>query len=101
MSHTDHLTMIKYLRQLDGSVLENFVAETVRTLNYTRKDDQSDQENATIKYDDAVNRALYRKCVKQLKETAEPIIIYANYRKLFNRTLKKTYKEQVKKKRDY
>ncbi|CAF4283111.1 unnamed protein product, partial [Rotaria sordida] len=38
---------------------------------------------------------LYKISNKQLKNRLNPIIIYSNYRKSFNRTLERIYKEQI------
>ncbi|CAF5052043.1 unnamed protein product, partial [Rotaria sp. Silwood1] len=38
---------------------------------------------------------LYKISNKQLNNLLNPVIIYSNYRKLFNRTLERLYKEQI------
>jgi hypothetical protein len=86
--------MIKYLIKINSSLIENLVVDTVRTINYTIKNDQSDQENYIDRKTDQINQNLKRISMKQLNQI-EPIIYYSNYRKLFNKTLEKYYKEQV------
>jgi hypothetical protein len=87
--------MIKYLRQLNISLIENFVNETVRTINYKIENDQSDREDDFDRKIDQINVTLYERSLKQLANKPNPLIIYSNYRKLFNKTLEKVYKEQV------
>jgi hypothetical protein len=86
--------MIKYLTKINTSLIENLVLDTVRTINYTIENDPSDQENYIDRKIDEINPKLKTISLKQLHQR-EPIINYSNYRKLFNKTLEKYYKEQV------
>jgi hypothetical protein len=87
--------MIKYLRKTNVSLIENLVLETVRTQNYQIKTDQSDQDDYIERKFEQINQNLYDISLKQLTNPTNTIIIYSNYRKLFNRTLIRIYKEQV------
>jgi len=87
--------MIKYIRKLNRSLIENLVRDTVQTIDYKIENDQSDQDDYIDKKLDNINQNLYDINIKQLNNQLNPIIIYSNYRKLFNRTLAKVYKEQV------
>jgi len=95
LSNTNHLNMIKYLLKLNTSLIENLVRDTVQTNNYKIENDQSDHEDYIDQKIEKINRTLYRISFKQLNNQINPIIIYSNYRKLFNKTLEKYYKEQV------
>lgn len=87
--------MIKYLAKLNSSLIRNIVQESVRTVNYSIENDQSDQEDYLNRKTDRINRTLSKISFGQLNNPSTPVIIYANYRKLFNKTLEKYYKEQV------
>jgi hypothetical protein len=87
--------MIKYLQNTNISLIEKFVSETVQTINYQVDNDQSDQDDYIERQFEKINPNLYNICIQQLKILNNPIIIYSNYRKLFNKTLEKYYKEQV------
>ena len=88
--------MIKYLRQINSSLIENLVRDTVRTVNYNWQLDQSDHEDYIDRKSDKINRTLSRSALKQLNNFKDPKIIFSNYRKLFNKTLDKYYREQVR-----
>ena len=87
--------MIKHLRQANASLLDSLVSDTVRPASYVLADDQSDQEYYLEGKSMTINRVLHRTALKQLKDRFQPSIIYSNYRKLFNKTLEKLYKDQV------
>ena len=87
--------MIDYLRRLSGNFTETLVSQTARPVNYSLENDQSDQEDFIDRDVGTIHPGLLRKCVKQLKDPYQPMIVYSNYRKSFNRTLKKIYQEQV------
>lgn len=87
--------MIKYLAKLNSSLIRNLVQETVRTLNYSMENDQSDREDYINRKTDRINRTLSKISFGQLNNPIQPVMIYSNYRKLFNKTLEKYYKEQV------
>ncbi len=95
LSQTNHLNMIKYLRKLNSNLIENLVHDTVRTRDYQIENDQSDQDDYIERNLEPINQTLYDICLKQLKNPFHPMIIYSNYRKLFNKTLTKVYKQQV------
>jgi hypothetical protein len=87
--------MIKYIRKLNISLIENLVLDTVQTIDYKIENDQSDQNDYINRKFDNINQNLYDINIKQLNNPINPIIIYSNYRKLFNKTLARIYKEQV------
>lgn len=87
--------MIKYLAKLNSSLIKSLVQETVRTYNYSTEDDQSDREDYIDRKTDRINRTLSKISFGQLNSPMKPVIIYSNYRKLFNKTLEKYFKEQV------
>ena len=96
MSKTDNLAMIHYLRNLNISLIDQLLLATVRTLNYTIENDQSDRIDYMERKTSRINRTIYRISGQQVKARDKPVIVYSNYRKLFNRTLAKFYKEQVR-----
>ena len=65
--------MIKYLRKLDRTLIENLLEETLP----------------------AANPLLYNLTLKQLTNPSNPILVYSNYQHSFNQTLIRLYKEQV------
>lgn len=87
--------MIKYLAKLNSSLIKSLVQETVRTYNYSTEDDQSDREDYIDRKTDRINRTLSKISFGQLNSPMKPVIIYSNYRKMFNKTLEKYFKEQV------
>ena len=87
--------MTKYLAKLNGSLIRSLVQETVQTVNYSIENDQSDQEDYINRKTDRINRTLSKISFGQLNNPVKPVINYSNYRKLFNKTLEKYYKEQV------
>ena len=87
--------MIQYLAKLNSSLIKSLVQETVRTYNYSIEYDQSDREDYIDRKTDRINRTLSKISFGQLNSPMKPVIIYSNYRKLFNKTLEKYYKEQV------
>ena len=88
--------MIQYLRNLNITLIDHLLLATVRTLNYTVENDQSDRIDYMERKNNRVNRTIYRISAKQVKAQGTPVIDYSNYRKLFNKTLAKFYKEQVR-----
>ncbi|UJR21298.1 hypothetical protein I4U23_024389 [Adineta vaga] len=94
-SKTNHIDMIKYIGKIDMKLIDNLITETVRTIGYKIRNDQSDQEDYIDKKFNKINFTLHKISNKQLTNLTHPIIIYSNYRKLFNRTLEKIYKEQI------
>jgi len=84
--------MIKYLVKINTSLIQNLVDDTVRTNNYKIEYDQSDHEDYIDRKTEKINDTLNKISFKQLNNQ---IINYSNYRKLFNKTLEKYYKEQV------
>jgi hypothetical protein len=84
--------MIKYLIKINTSLIQNLVDDTVRTNNYKIENDQSDHEDYIDRKIEKINGTLNKISFKQLNNQ---IINYSNYRKLFNKTLEKYYKEQV------
>ncbi|CAF0998227.1 unnamed protein product [Rotaria sordida] len=101
VSKTNHLNMIKYLRKINKTLIENLISDTVRTIDYKIENDQSDHDDYIDTKLDQINLTLYKISNKQLKHPRKPIIIYSNYRKLFNRTLKRIYKEQIQHSYDF
>ncbi|CAF4040064.1 unnamed protein product, partial [Rotaria sordida] len=95
VSKTNHLNMIKYIRKINKNLIDNLISNTVRTIDYKIENDQSDHDGYIEKKLDQINLTLYKISNKQLKNRLNPIIIYSNYRKLFNRTLERIYKEQI------
>jgi hypothetical protein len=87
--------MIKYLVKINTSLIQNLVDDTVRTNNYKIENDQSDHEDYIDRKTEKINGTLNKISFKQLNNQINPIINYSNYRKLFNKTLEKYYKEQV------
>ncbi|UJR19779.1 hypothetical protein I4U23_022913 [Adineta vaga] len=73
LSKTNHLDMIKYLRNINASLIETIVLKTVR-------------KNNSI---------LYKTSMTQLNHPLNPKLIYSNYDKFFNSTLEKLYKQQI------
>ncbi|CAF0860919.1 unnamed protein product [Adineta ricciae] len=100
LSVTDHLGMIKHLSQLNTSLIENLVRETVRPIGYRIEEDESDHEDYIDSQKKKTNKTLSKLSVKQLNNRKNPILNYSNYRKLFNKTLEKYYKEQLEKSYD-
>ncbi|CAF4881176.1 unnamed protein product [Rotaria sp. Silwood1] len=95
VSKTGHLNMIKYIRKINKTFIDNLISDTVRTINYKIENDQSDHDGYVEKKLDQINLTLYKISNKQLKNRLNPVIIYSNYRKSFNRTLERIYKEQI------
>lgn len=89
--------MIKYLKAINRTLIDKLIRRTVRTNNYNIENDQSDRDDYVKKESDLINVTLYKISVKQLKNQLNPIITYSNYRKSFNKTLARMYKEQVNK----
>jgi len=87
--------MIKYIRKINISLIENLVFNTIQTIDYKIENDLSDHDDYIDRKFDKINQNLYNLSIKQLNHQLNPIIIYSNYRKLFNKTLAKIYKEQV------
>ena len=95
ISKTTHLQMVKYLVQLNASLLNSFVQNTVRTQGYRVENDSSDHEDYIDRKLSRVDTKLKRLSMNQLLNLTNPFINYENYRKLFNKTLEKIYKDQV------
>ncbi len=95
LSKTNHIDMIKYIRKRNITLIEDLIFDTVQTIDYKIENDLSDHDDYIEKKFDPINQNLYNRSIKQLKYPRNPIIIYSNYRKLFNKTLAKIYKEQV------
>lgn len=91
--------MIKYVRKVNRNLIDNLINETLRTSDYKLENDQSDQEDNIESKSGQINLTLYKITMRQLKNHLNPTIIYSNYRKSFNRTLERIYKEQVSFKR--
>lgn len=87
--------MVKYLVKTNISLIPNLIRDTVQTVGYKIENDQSDLEDYIDPKLEKINATLNKISRKQLTNSANPIIIYSNYRKLFNKTLEKYYKEQV------
>ena len=87
--------MVKHLSQTNTSLVDNLVRETVRTNGYRLEDDESDHEDYIERKPRKINRTVSRISLNQLNDQTKPVIDYSNYRKLFNKTLEKYYKEQV------
>ena len=98
-SKTNHLNMIKYLRNRNMSLIDDLVFKTVFTINDQVKNNQVDQNNSIDRRIHLRNSTLYKISIQQLKNPSMPLIIYSNYRKLFNETLERIYKKQVSLKR--
>ncbi|UJR28148.1 hypothetical protein I4U23_009402 [Adineta vaga] len=98
--NTSHLSMIKHLSQLNTSLIENLVSDTVRTIGYRIETDESDHEDYIDSKSGKINKTLNRISLKQLNNRLNPIINYSNYRKLFNKTLEKYYKDQLERSYD-
>ena len=80
------------MRKIDRKLIENLLSETVKTINYTFQTDRSDHDDYIQGKSEPINQTLYKICIKQLEI---PNIVYSNYRKCFNKTLIRIYKEQV------
>ena len=87
--------MIKYMKKINITLIENLISNTVRTIDYKIENDQSDQDDYIERKFDQIDPNLYRICINQLINKTNPVIIYSNYRKLFNKTLETVYKNQV------
>ena len=87
--------MVKYIVQTNASLIKSLVRETVRTVNYKLEADQSTQPDYFDRRVDRIDKTLSKISTTQLKTQPTPILVYENYRKLFNRTLEKLYKDQV------
>jgi hypothetical protein len=87
--------MIKHLLHINISLIQNLIRESVRTIDYNIENDQSDHEDYIDPKSSKINKTLHKLSIKQLINPTNPIIVYSNYRKLFNKTLEKYYKEQV------
>ncbi|CAF2145697.1 unnamed protein product, partial [Rotaria magnacalcarata] len=96
VSATNHLNMIKYLAKINTSLINNLVRDTVITIGYKVENDQSDDDYFIDVRSSKINKTLNKICRKQLNDATNPILIYSNYRKLFNKTLEKYYIEQLK-----
>ncbi|CAF0819815.1 unnamed protein product [Rotaria sp. Silwood1] len=96
LTHTNNLDMIKYIAKTNISLIQNLVRDTVRTIDYKIENDQSDDDDYIDIKSNKINITLNKISRKQLSNLTNPIIIYSNYRKLFNKTLQKYYKEQIK-----
>ncbi|CAF1302782.1 unnamed protein product [Adineta steineri] len=94
-SKTSHIDMIKYIRKTDTKLIGNLLSDTVRTIGYKIENDKSDQDDYFDRKTEKINMTIYRISNYQLKSTLNPIIDYSNYRKIFNKTLEKVYKEQI------
>ena len=94
-SQTNHSDMIKYIGKVNMKLIEKLVADTVRTIGYKIEEDLSNQEGYIDRKMEQINMTLYRVSHRQLTNIRNPKIVYSNYRKLFNRTLARLYKEQV------
>ncbi|CAF4523040.1 unnamed protein product, partial [Rotaria sp. Silwood2] len=90
-----HLNMIKYVQKINKTFITNLISDTVRTIDYKIENDQSDHDGYVEKKLDKINLTLYKISNKQLKNRLNPVITYSNYRKSFNRTLERIYKEQI------
>ncbi|CAF4769865.1 unnamed protein product, partial [Rotaria socialis] len=95
VSKTNHVNMIKYIRKVNRSLIDHLINETLRTSDYRLENDQEDQEDNIESKLGEINLSLYKITTKQLKNQLIPTIIYSNYRKSFNRTLERIYKEQI------
>ncbi|CAF1239448.1 unnamed protein product [Rotaria magnacalcarata] len=95
VSKTNHVNMIKYIRKVNKTLIDNLINETLRRSDYKLENDQSDQEDNIESNSGEINLNLYKITMKQLKTRLTPTIIYSNYRKSFNRTLERIYKEQI------
>ncbi|CAF0753994.1 unnamed protein product [Adineta ricciae] len=71
-SKANHVEMIRYLRTINESLIEELLSKSMRS-----------------------NSTLYQISMTQLTQSPNPSIVYANYRKTFNKTLEKIYKQQV------
>jgi (p)ppGpp synthase/HD superfamily hydrolase len=80
---------------MNRTLIENLVSDTVRTNDYKIENDQSDHEDYIDPKIEKINQRLGQSSFQQLNNKINPKIIYSNYRKLFNKTLEKYYKEQV------
>jgi len=87
--------MIKHIRKINMTLIDNLISDTVQTINYKIENDQSDQYDYIERKFDKINSTIYKISNKQLKTPGDPLIVYSNYRKSFNKTLEKVYKEQV------
>jgi hypothetical protein len=87
--------MIKYIQKINLNLIENLVSNTVRTNLYKIENDQSNNDDYIDRKLDKIDPVLYKISLNQLINEVNPIIIYSNYRKLFNKTLEKVYRDQV------
>ena len=95
ISNTTNLQMIAYLSQINRTVIETLIKKTVRPRNYQIQNDYSDQEDYIDKPMGRLNMKLQNKSLDELLKRSHSVIDYSNYRKLFNKTLYKFYKDQV------
>lgn len=94
-SKTNHIDMIRYIGSVSSKLIEKLIAATVQPIGYTIEDDPSDQEHYIDRKSARINMTVAKISGRQLKNVSNPVIVYSNYRKLFNKTLEKIYKEQV------
>lgn len=87
--------MVRYIRKVNLSLIEQLVSDTVRTLDYNIENDLSDQDDYIYGKSEQIDQKLYDASITQLKIKTKPTITYSNYRKFFNKTLERFYKEQV------
>lgn len=88
--------MIQYLATINSTLVETLISKAIRPKNYTIQLDFSDQEDYVENNNRVINRNLRNRSFHELLIQKPPVINYGNYRKLFNRTLVKIYKDQVK-----
>lgn len=87
--------MVKYLARKNNSLINTLIRDTVRTVNYNYENDLSDDDDYIDARTSKINTTISKISRKQLSNATDPIIDYSNYRKLFNKTLEKHYKEEV------
>jgi hypothetical protein len=83
------------MKRINITLIENLISNTVRPIDYKIENDQSDQDEYIERKFDPIDPNLYRISTNQLINQINPLIIYSNYRKLFNKTLEAVYKNQV------
>lgn len=89
--------MIQYLSRKNQSLIRQLLSKTVKPQNYRFEDDRSDRDDYVESKIIEPSGTLMRIVTTQLANRTNPLIFYSNYRKSFNRTLEKLYKDEIEK----
>lgn len=95
VSKTSHVQMIDYLNRVNVSLIRQLVDKTAKPPSYQAKDDLSDQDGYIDSQPNEASGTFIRITMKQLTNQTQPVLFYSQYRKSFNRTLEKIYKDQI------